>query len=34
MAVPFSLLIFTYDEVRKLYLRHYPESWLYHNTFY
>lgn len=33
-AVPFSLLIFFYDEMRKLYIRHNPNSWVYKNTFY
>ena len=33
-AVPFSLLIFVYDECRKLILRRYPGGWLERETYY
>lgn len=33
-AVPFSLLIFTYDECRRLILRRYPGCWLDTETYY
>ena len=33
-AVPFSLLIFVYDECRKYLLRKYPGGWVEHETYY
>ncbi len=33
-AMPFSLLIFIYDEVRKYLLRHHPGGWLEDETYY
>jgi len=34
IAMPFSLLIFVYDECRKLILRRYPGCWLDNETYY
>jgi len=33
-AVPFSLAIFTFDEVRKLLMRRNPTGWIYEHTYY
>ncbi|XP_046450818.1 sodium/potassium-transporting ATPase subunit alpha-B-like [Daphnia pulex] len=33
-AMPFSVLIFVYDEIRKLILRHHPGGWLEKETYY
>lgn len=33
-AMPFCVLIFAYDEVRKLLIRKYPDGWVYKNTYY
>ncbi|XP_054419201.1 sodium/potassium-transporting ATPase subunit alpha-4 isoform X2 [Pteronotus mesoamericanus] len=33
-ATPYSLLIFIYDEVRKLTIRHHPGGWLENETYY
>ena len=34
IAVPFSLLIFAYDEVRKFLIRRYPGGWVEQETYY
>jgi sodium/potassium-transporting ATPase subunit alpha len=33
-ALPFSLLIFVYDEIRKYILRHNPGGWVERETYY
>ncbi len=33
-AIPFSIAIFIYDEVRKFLLRKYPGGWLESETYY
>jgi len=33
-GVPFSLLIFIYDELRRYFLRRYPNGWVERETYY
>lgn len=33
-AIPFSILIFVFDEIRKYLLRHHPGGWLESETYY
>ena len=33
-ALPFSILIFVYDEIRKVFLRRYPGGWIENETYY
>lgn len=34
MALPFSVLIFIYDEIRRLIIRRNPGSWVEHEFYY